>query len=315
MRREAAEAFTLCPCVRESGRHMRGFSLVELLVALLIVLVISSALSGLMNSAQALFAAQVELPDMQQRLRVAAAALARDLLMAGGGGFPPILPHRRGLVSPDAPGTFRPDCVSVLSITASAARATLTQATDASGITPVGARPGCPASDPLCGFRAGMVAVIFDGTGAYELLRISGVSNETPALQHAGFPLSKVYPAGATIAEAEVTTYWLKVDAGGATQLARYDGDSTDLPVADNLAGLRFEYYIDSLARLDPASLADGPWLPDSTFAYRFDADLLRVRRVRITVGVHPNQNLLHFPVGDQQIDLEIAPRSQVLLQ
>ena len=293
---------------------MRGFSLVELLVALLIVLVISSALSGLMNSAQALFAAQVELPDMQQRLRVATAALGRDLLMAGGGGFPPIVPHRRGLMTPDPPGTFRPDCVSVLSITASAARAMLTQATDGSGITAVSARPGCSTSDPLCGFRAGMVAVIFDGTGAYELVRISGVSNEIPALQHAGFPLSKGYPPGATIAEAEITTYWLKVDAGGAAHLTRYDGDATELPVADNLAGLRFEYFLDSLARLDPASLVDGPWLPDSTFAYRFDADLLRVRRVRITIGVHPNQNLLQVPVGGQQIDVEIAPRSQVLL-
>ncbi|RPI53558.1 MAG: prepilin-type N-terminal cleavage/methylation domain-containing protein [Acidobacteria bacterium] len=294
---------------------MRGFSLVELLMALLIMLGVCSALFGLMNPAQAMFAVQAELPDMQQRLRAAADALGRDLLMAGGGGFPPIVPYRRGLESPDAPGTFRSDRVSVLYLSASGPQATLTQPTDGSGVAAVGARPGCPAGDPLCGFRAGMLAVIFDGTGAYDMIGLSGVSNEPPALLHVGSPLSKAYPPGATIAQAEAATYWLQTDVGGhVVQLMKYDGQQTDLPVVDNIAELRFEYYIDALTRLDPESLRDGPWLPDSTFAHRFDADLLRVRRVRATIRVRANQMVLHAPVGDRQMSLEIAPRSQIVL-
>jgi prepilin-type N-terminal cleavage/methylation domain-containing protein len=303
------------PCVPEYGKDTRGFTLVELLVATAIVLAVTAAISALMTPAQALFAAQAELPDMQQRLRVAADRLGRDLLMAGGGGFPPAVPYRRGLETPDPPGTFRPDCLSVLYVSASAPRAVLAQATDGSGAITVGARSGCTAADPLCEFRAGMLAVIFDGTGAYDLFEISGVSNEPPALLHMGAPLSQAYLPGATIAPADAATYWLRDDVGaGIAQLMRYDGLETDLPVADNLAGLRFEYYLDSIARLDPASLTDGPWLPDATAAQRFDADLLRVRRVRATVRVRANQTLLHAPVGDRQIEIDIAPRSQVLL-
>ncbi len=294
---------------------MRGFSLVEILVALLIMLVVSSALFGLMNSAQALFVVQAELPDMQQRLRVAADALGRDLLMAGGGSFPPIVPHRRGLESPDAPGTFRSDCVSVLFMPSSGPQTAIARVTDGSGVVPVKAQSGCPASDPLCGFRAGMLAVIFDGTGAYDLLEISGISNEPPAFVHVGPPLSKAYPPGATIAQAEAATYWLQIDVrANVSQLMKYDGQQTDLPLADNIAELRFEYYVDSLTRMDSASLSDGPWLPDSTFAHRFDADLLRVRRVRARVVARANQTWLHAPVGDLHVDLEISPRSQLLL-
>jgi len=294
---------------------MRGFSLVEVLISLLLMLVVTSALFGLMNPAQMMFAVQAELPDMQQRLRVAADALGRDLFMAGGGGFAPIVPHRRGMESPDGPGTFRSDRVSLLYVPSSASRATTSTVTDSSGTVLVNAQPGCAPSEPLCRFRTGMLAVIFDGTGAYDMLRISGISTEPPALLHLGFPLSKAYPPSATIAQAEAATYWLQVDPlTNVSQLMKYDGKETDLPLADNVTALRFEYYTDSLTRLDAAALTDGPWLPDSAFANRFDADLLRVRRVRATVRVRANQAILHAPIADREIRLEVAPRSQVHL-
>ncbi|MEW5984474.1 MAG: hypothetical protein AB1806_19155 [Acidobacteriota bacterium] len=40
------------------------------------------------------------------------------------------------------------------------------------------------------------------------------------------------------------------------------------------------------LTRLSPAALGDGPWCPDGGSAWRFDADLMRVRRVRLTLRV-----------------------------
>lgn len=39
-----------------------------------------------------------------------------------------------------------------------------------------------------------------------------------------------------------------------------------------------------TLVPLTPAMLTDGPWCPDETNANRYDADLLRVRRVRVTI-------------------------------
>jgi hypothetical protein len=91
----------------------------------------------------------------------------------------------------------------------------------------------------------------------------------------------------------------------------RYDGDQSDLPVIDNVVSLQFDYFAEGAARIDAGSLTDGPWLPDATFANRFDADLLRVRRVRATLRVRANQMFLHSPVADQTVHVEIAPRSQ----
>jgi hypothetical protein len=38
------------------------------------------------------------------------------------------------------------------------------------------------------------------------------------------------------------------------------------------------------LVEMAPALLADGPWCPDAASPNRFDADLLRVRRVRVSL-------------------------------
>jgi hypothetical protein len=42
----------------------------------------------------------------------------------------------------------------------------------------------------------------------------------------------------------------------------------------------------DGLAAMPLAMLADGPWCPDSDSPHRFDADLFRVRRIRIVVRI-----------------------------
>ena len=294
---------------------MRGFTLVEMLVSLLIVLVVSHAMFRLVNSAQGLFVVQAELPDMQQRLRVGADALSRDLLVAGAGPFPSIVPHRRGWVSPDGPGTFRGDRVSVLYVPASAPQATVSDPTDGAGTVRVAARPLCPAGNPLCGFLPDMLVVIFDDTGAYDTFRVSGLQSDPPALLHAGFSLSKMYSAGATVAQAEAVTYWLQVDVrSSVSQLMKYDGRQTDLPLADNVVELQFEYRDGAQARVDSGTLTDGPWLPDSAFPHRFDADLLRVRQVQATVRVRANYTLLHSPVADRTIHLAITPRGHGFL-
>ena len=115
----------------------------------------------------------------------------------------------------------------------------------------------------------------------------------------------------AGVAEAQSATYWLQVDArAGTSQLMRYDGKDSDLPIIDNVSELRFEYFAGSGEPLDRTALTDGPWLPDGTFAHRFDADLLRVRRVRATVRVRANQLVLLTPIADRMIHLDISPRS-----
>ena len=63
-----------------------------------------------------------------------------------------------------------------------------------------------------------------------------------------------------------------------------------------------------SLVKLDPATLSDGPWCPDPANPNRWDADLLRVRKIFVTVRVRSAFTALRLP--DQEIRFEVTPRN-----
>jgi prepilin-type N-terminal cleavage/methylation domain-containing protein len=65
------------PC-RESG-----FSLIELLVAMVVTLIVSGAIYGLLSSGQSAFRREPELSDRQQNIRIAMALIERDVQRAG----------------------------------------------------------------------------------------------------------------------------------------------------------------------------------------------------------------------------------------
>jgi hypothetical protein len=66
-----------------------------------------------------------------------------------------------------------------------------------------------------------------------------------------------------------------------------YDGERSDLPFLDHVVDLRFTYYGDSgpgtdLRLMAGGEFVDGPAL--GTGANAFDGDLLRIRRIAVTV-------------------------------
>lgn len=82
-----------------------------------------------------------------------------------------------------------------------------------------------------------------------------------------------------------------------------------------------------ALVPLRPAQLTDGPWCPDETDAHRWDADLLRIRAVGVTVRVEAALAALRGPAGvlfsnagssnspsrwapDQEIRFRVSPRN-----
>ena len=82
-----------------------------------------------------------------------------------------------------------------------------------------------------------------------------------------------------------------------------------------------------ALVPLPPAVFNDGPWCPDPGAARRFDADLLRIRRIIVTVRVESANDALRGPAGvqfvragtggpgaarlpDREIRLVVAPRN-----
>jgi hypothetical protein len=232
--------------------------------------------------------------------------------------FAPILPRRIGQVGADpmtGPGSFKPDAITLLYIPNSYSQTTITQGMPISSAElKVSNQPNCPQGHELCGFSVGMGVAIFDTAGNFDTFTVTNVQESAGHLQHRGQQLSVGYLAGAQITEVVSYTYYLDRTT---SQLRRYDGAQEDVPIADNVVDLRFDYFGDtqpptlpkpppgtanclydaagnyanlpvlaatdgSLAILTTAMLTDGPYCGGAN--NRFDADLLRVRKVRVTL-------------------------------
>ncbi len=111
-------------------------------------------------------------------------------------------------------------------------------------------------------------------------------------------------------------TYYLKADpASGGFDLMQYDGRQTDLPVVDHVATLAFTYFGDPRSgagdpvKLDPATMTDGPWRQDASGRRTFDADLLRIRDVGVTLRVRSALGARFMP--DMEIQFHVALRNR----
>src|SRR4029450_10027466 len=80
------------PHTRDAGglpmnapRSEAGFSLVELLIAMLVTMVVSGAIFTLLSAGQGAFRRQPELTDRQQNIRLAMDLIQRDVVVGGSG--------------------------------------------------------------------------------------------------------------------------------------------------------------------------------------------------------------------------------------
>jgi len=160
-----------------------------------------------------------------------------------------------------------------------------------------------------------MEVIIFDTSGNFDVFTITEVQNSAGHLQHRGEDLTYPYQPGASVPQLRSLTFYLDPIN---KQLRQYDGAATDVPLVDNVVDLRFDYFGDpnpplkpkpapgidnclydaagnydagmatltpdegSLASLPYTMLNDGPWCGGG--ANRYDADMLRVRKVRVTL-------------------------------
>lgn len=344
-----------------------GLTLPELLITLALVLVVGGLLAQLAVEARAVLIAQPEATDVLQRARVGLESLTRDLAFAGGGpwrtGHPgalvrwsaPIHPRRLGASGADPEMSAFADRVTVLTVPDGAAQVEIGDMASAGDPVPLLPGGACPPADPLCGFRPGQHALLFDRTAAFHPLIIAGAE---PGLVS---PLEAVGKAWRTSDETQVaivqtTTYY--VDRV-RRQLRRYDGHRSDLPMVDETVGLTLRYFGDPLPPLEPrpppgqencvvdaagsprlaplapdhgalveltlSMLSDGPWCGVPPF--RYDADLLRVRRVRVRFRVQAasaaargvdrerfvNPGLARAAAAeaaDLELEVEVSPRN-----
>ncbi len=316
-----------------------GFTLVEVLVSLILVLIVTGVAASIAGSNLTTGRTQPEVVDVQQRARVGADVLARDLSMAGAGVylgpaagslgqfFSPVVPRRMGLLDPDAYSAARPDVITIAYVPETSSQTALQVALPVSAADlRVEQMPGCPPNDPLCGFAAGSAVLVFDLEGHFDAFTVTQVLGGAGQLRpwQPGGVASFSYPAGAVVTEAQFHTYYF--DAQNR-QMRHFDGYLTDTPVVDDVVGLAFEYYGDpspprvpkppagtanclydtagnpvpgmatlsaqgaSLAELPLALFGDGPWCGEGD--NRFDADLLRIRTVRVTLRLQVGNDMM----------------------
>ncbi len=402
------------------ARNGAGFTIVELLLSMAIMLGITGVIFSLVDPARGTYQTQPEISDMQQRLRVGTTFLRDDLLMAGAGSlaggnltgtlmnfFAPVQPVLLGGANSDPlNGIFyRDNAISVFYIPPTSPQTTIAaNMPQPSAELKIGRDISCPpGGDPLCNWKAGMRVMIFDDEGAFDVMTIthvqSGSGGGPPVegmLQHnkriAGNDLSKKYTVGAQVAQvAQRTYYWVP----NTRQLRYFDGADQDEAVIDDVVDVQFTYFAEprppvvlseddrttsygpkppplgtqqkgggnnansawpagencvfrvnplnpttriaripdlapgsqALVPLTEAMLTDGPWCPDQTFPTRFDADLLRVRKIGVRMRVQVTSADLRGPasvlfrqggtstssrrlVPDQELQFEISPRN-----
>jgi prepilin-type N-terminal cleavage/methylation domain-containing protein len=320
-----------------TARRDDGFSLAEVLVAMVLMTIVTLALFALANPSVMSAHAQPDRLDRQQRARVAAESLARDLRQAGAGltsgaragplarYFAAVIPRRLGRSGADPPAVARTDAVTLLFVPDGPSETTLSAALlgGAPELWVSGALP-CPPGRLLCGLAQGDDVVVFDDVGSFDVFAITGLAGGAGVLQAHDSGTANDYAPGASAALVRSATYYLD---RAQRQLRYSDGASTDVPVADHVVDLQFEYLGDplppdaprppagvanclfdaagqlrpggsllassggSLAPLPIALLADGPWCGHGGSAY--DADALRIRQVKITLRVEAAQDAL----------------------
>jgi hypothetical protein len=299
-----------------------GFSVVEMTVALATMLTVIAAVFRLMAPSQDLFSSGTETADMQQRLRVAADMLSQRLIVAGVGAYAgtnvgplsnalaPIRPYRTGGAVQDPPGTYTSDTLTLFSVARNAAQPTSTTfwlkideaaATYQLMINESANNVDVPVVDNLVGLA-------FEYYGDPQPPTIRQPADPSG-------PWQTTYgPAPPVTAEPPF--------AAGENCIFVSDGVSTPQPRLADLGAAGT-----ALVKLTASQLSDGPWCPTDTAASAWDADLLRVRAVAVTMRVQAALASLRGPasvlfarggtsrgghqwVPDHEVRFQVTPRN-----
>jgi hypothetical protein len=236
-------------------------TLAELLIATALTMSVLAGVFTAILPAQAAFATQQEAVDLQQRLRIAVETIARDLRMAF-----LVRPYRAGASGDDvrAGVFFRRDTITI----------------------------GFPSFVSGDASRTYFLRADSDST---QLMQYDGAASTLPVLDDVvalGFEYFGTPAPPQTIVGVD------PVPADGAVPVTYGPRPPalTDDPPDEWGRGENCTFAVvggvhtprlrtigrEGLVRLDAEALSDGPWCPQAGDPQRFDADLLRVRRVRI---------------------------------
>jgi hypothetical protein len=171
----------------------------------------------------------------------------------------------------------------------------------------------------------------------FQLMHYDGTANgDVPVVDHIvgltfAFHGDSLPP---TLTAAGQASYGPAPPAVGAQTTAYPAGENCvfliDPPSGERIPRLQTLTAATALAPLTAAQLVDGPWCPDAVNPNRWDADLLRIRRVEIRLRVEAALSALRGPAGvlftnggtsreparwapDQEIRFQVSPRNMSL--
>ena len=177
-------------------------------------------------------------------------------------------------------------------------------------------------------------------TDTFQLTHYDGVSSEAAVVDHAvgltfeyfGDPLPPILLRPVTDPTGPWTTYGPRPPRRNVRSTAYAAGENCVFRI-DPTTGLHMPRLAQlgngsaSLVKLTEAQLNDGPWCPDETNQHRYDADLLRIRRVSVTLRIEASLTAFRGPAGilftrggssrsarqwvaDQEIRFDISPKN-----
>jgi type II secretory pathway pseudopilin PulG len=269
-----------------------GFSLIELVVALGIIMSIGAVVARLVPSARIAFDRVPADLDLQQRGRTAIDLLSQALRSAGRnvaattsiGQLSDLLPT----VSVSDPvgigGMFRTITVVVPVVDGAQGVLKVDQAGPGDLLT--FATSPCPSFGDVCGFSPGTTVMIVGGDGSHDVFVVAttmaGATWLTP-----NHSLSRAYPAGSVIVEVDQYTFRLGGQPNGSMSLIRETAAGAIQPMVDFVGDLSFE--------------VEGESMP---------AGFVRLRRVAVSIRLQAQTESTRRMLGDRVFRTAIKLRN-----
>ena len=158
------------------------------------------------------------------------------------------------------------------------------------------------------------IHVYYLNTATHQLMHYDGFSTVTPVLDNVAGLDFEYYgdpspPIFARPGKDQKVTYGPSPPAQGVTQAPFAPGENCTWQMSGEGQVTRLASLGSAgggLVRLTASQLTDGPWCPDDFNANRYDADLLRVRRVRITLRVTSGNDA----VPARSVRFDVTPRN-----
>jgi type II secretory pathway pseudopilin PulG len=156
--------------------------------------------------------------------------------------------------------------------------------------------------------------VYYLNTATHQLMHSDGFSTVTPVLDNVAGLDFEYYgdpspPIFARPGMDQTVTYGPPPPAAGVTQAPFAPGENCTWQMSGGGQVTRLASLGSpggGLVKLTASQLTDGPWCPDDVNANRYDADLLRVRKVRVTLRVTSGTD----SVPDRSVRFDVSPRN-----